>query len=191
MKHLKAFLIVFTILIFVIPLFAQDDNSTEGFYIIDAPQGGEIADNGDDAYTITLSGVTNDVYWLVSSPEPYVGSSDLLLMTGEWASNPDDLTAHALVEMGDVVLDITITAPSYDDFFEELIVSATVNDIYSSYEDTKLEIPDSFESAVLAIIFDDAFEEGLGIGAEIMAEGARASESGRSKKSKIPKKKKK
>lgn len=192
MKHLKYLVLGVLIALLSVPItFAQDENvPLSGFYLIDATLGGDIVDNGDDTYEMTLQGVLPNIYWMVATPEAYMGSADLLLLTTEWVSNPTDLKAHALLETGDVVLDITMSAPNYDDFLEEMVVTMTVEDVYTNFDDVEPEVPTFFEAGALAIVFDDEFEVGLAFGAEVMASEGRAPSVNEKKRDKAPSKSK-
>lgn len=180
MKLLKYVLVMSLLAIVSFTLTAQDEESSlSGYYIVNASLGGDIIDNGDGTYEMTLLGVLPDIVWVISEPEPYMGGADLLLLSTEWVSNPDELTAHALLETGDVVLDVMLSAPNYDDFVEEMVVTMTVEDVYSNLEDVELEVPSFFESGALAIIIDEIFESGLATGAGVMLEEGRGSNTNR------------
>ncbi len=167
--------------------FAQEEASElAGYYIIDAPLGGEITDNGDGTYEILLLGVLPDIFWVVSTPAPYMGDADLLTLASEWVANPQDLTTRALVETGDIVLDVTMSAPNYDDFLEEMVVIVTIEDLYANDDEIELEVPSFFELGAVAIVLDDAFDTGLAFGAEIMMAEGRASNTDRRNRATAP-----
>ena len=188
MKVFKIVLIVSLCSLFCASLTSAQEEASElaGYYIIDAPMGGEITDNGDGTYEMLLLGVLPDIFWVVSQPSPYMGDADLLTLASEWEANPQGLTARALVETGDIVLDVTMSAPSYDDFLEELVVSVTVEDIYANDDELELEVPSFFEIGAVAIVLDSAFDTGLAFGAEIMMSEGRASNTNRKNRATAP-----
>jgi|GEM_PF-2987483 len=188
MKVFKIVLILSVCSLFFVGLTSAQEEASElaGYYIIDAPMGGEIADNGDGTYEMLLLGVLPDIFWVVSQPSPYMGDADLLTLASEWEANPQGLTARALVETGDIVLDVTMSAPSYDDFLEEMVVSITVEDIYANDDEIELAVPSFFDVGAVAIVLDSAFDTGLAFGAEIMMSEGRASNTNRKNRATAP-----
>jgi hypothetical protein len=166
MKTVVRLAIVVVMLVVMLPLapvHAEGDESYAGFFIQEAASG-TMVDNMDGTYTLTLTGVGEETDWLLTSP--YAGISSV--STGElaliWSSNPDGLAANAVLEVGDVSVSLSLTAPVFDAENEAVTYTASV--IVPEGEKDAPEVPAEFEAAYLYIVTDDALMDGLKIGAE-------------------------
>ncbi|MBI5958806.1 MAG: hypothetical protein HY866_08730 [Chloroflexi bacterium] len=166
MKTVVRLAIVVVMLVVMLPLasvHAEGDETYAGFFIQEA-ESGTMIDNMDGTYTLTLEGVGEDTEWLVSTPYAGVGAVSTGELAQIWASHPDGLVAQAVLEIDDVVVSLSLTAPVFDAENESISYTATV--VVPEGEKDAPEVAAEFESAVLYIVTDDALLDGLKVGAE-------------------------
>ncbi len=161
MKIARIFALSLVLMIGVMLIHAQDDtlpDDTSGViaHVIDS---GTMIDNGDGTFLLTVSSPLDYAPSVITSAEFFrTFNYPLLELASDWEFAPD-LEVPAVLDMGDVVLELVLTAPTIDPLTNEvtyLVVSAT------GLEEGKdgFELPE-IEAGSLMINMDYTFVEGM------------------------------
>jgi hypothetical protein len=169
MKTVVRLMLVAFLVVVALPLTsvsAQDNPEDAGFFIQQATSG--TMTSTDNGYTLQLEGVGDTTTWLTTSPDiTYTPFSTGLLVLG-WSS-ASDLVGLAMLQIGEDVYTVNLSAPEFDEQTGAISYSATVV-VPEGVKD--VTVPESFDSASLYIVADTALVNGLIAGAQ--SSGARA-----------------
>ncbi|MCD4684755.1 MAG: hypothetical protein K8S97_02315, partial [Anaerolineae bacterium] len=190
MKLTRPLILLFIVSLFVPAMFmhalfgravvVSADNAFTGV-LVQSVLSGEFADNGDGTFLLTLEGVPDNTPYMFHSPNRLAGLYPTLALALDWAVMTD-LEATAVLETGDLSLDLTLKAPEYDPGSDTLTYTATIEAIFTFDTDAKdePETPAKFDTATLFILIDNDLENGIGEGAVARLEGTRIDGNGNS-----------
>jgi hypothetical protein len=133
---------------------------------------GSLTDNGDGTYALALQGVAPEITWIMSSPALAIQQQSSVNLAKQWAA-ATDLVADAVLQVGDLNIVLTVTAPAYDEAAQSQTYVATVVEIVAPEGVKEPDLPTSFDVANLSIAWTVDFQAGLVTGIEAMYEGMR------------------
>lgn len=179
MRLLTSFSLV--ALLAVIVLFttmAQDDEipvpDDYAQVIVQQADSGTFTEIDDTTYTLTLTGVSEELTWFIESPWLNAGTESIFLVSGSWAAAEDLVAEDVVLHTGNVSVILTLTTPGYDEDTATMTYTATITEIRVEEEtaDDKTP-PETFEAATLFIRIDAEFTRQLVSGALEWGEGSR------------------
>jgi hypothetical protein len=182
MKSVNRLLVVVLLIALALPLIpaaAQDGGEGEELtatvvaVYFQTASAGSFADNGDGTYILTLQGIDPQVVWLVSNPALAIQQQNNANLARQWAA-AEGLIANAVLQVGDLNIQLTLTSPAYDETAMTETYAATVVEIVAPEGVKEPELPTSFEAANLSISWSVDFQSGLVLGIDAMYQGMRA-----------------
>lgn len=178
--RLFAVVLLVVLVLPLVPVSAQDGGEGEGLVASEATAvyfqtatAGSLADNGDGTYTLTLQGVGAQVAWIMSAPSMAIQQQSNVNLAKQWAA-AEGLSTGAVLQVGDLNIQLTLTAPAYDEATSTETYVATVGEIAAPEGVKEPELPTSFDAASLSVAWSIEFQNGLVDGVTAMYEGMRA-----------------
>lgn len=178
---MRYFSVVLLILLLALPVFAQDDAETLTMpedlvgVIVQSAAGGMFEAAEDDMYMLTLEGLAPAAAaYSMAEGEAVSGfftNADLKDYWNFYAEQEgveEVLTGQGILEIAEYRLTLTLSMPEYDGEANAVTYMASVDEIVwtgdPEQEPNKLEVPETFDTAVLFIDLTAEFAAGLQAG---------------------------
>jgi hypothetical protein len=168
MKTVVRLMLVAVLLIVALPLTsvsAQDNPENAGFFIQQATSG--TMTSADNGYTLVLEGVGDTTTWLTTSPDVSYAPFPTGMLVLSWAS-ASDLVGQAMLQIGQDVYTVNLSAPEFNAETGAMTYNATVNVPEGAKDVT---VPETFDAASLYIVANTDLVNSLVTGAQ--SSGAR------------------